>query len=94
MLRSRFTHLTGFGADMDAAVRDLIGIMSKPPQQSIVIRLLEPSDVEPMAAAFRQLGWESNKPASQYKRYLDEQETGARTVLLLLTRRVSWVISL
>ena len=52
------------------------------PLQSTEIRLLRADDVEPIAAAFRQLGWESNKPLSQYKRYLAEQETGDRTVFV------------
>lgn len=42
------------------------------------IRLLEARDIQPIAAAFRILGW--NKPAAQYERYLAEQEEKQRTV--------------
>ncbi len=44
------------------------------------IRLLEPEDPEPISAAFTEIGWE--KPASQYERYLKEQASGKRTVLV------------
>ena len=44
------------------------------------IRLLEPNDIEPIATAFRNIGW--NKPASLYQRYLSEQQAGTRTVLV------------
>ncbi len=44
------------------------------------IRLLEAQDITPIADAFRELGW--NKPASQYQRYLEEQQRGERTVLV------------
>ena len=47
------------------------------------IRLLEQGDIAPIARAFAKLGW--NKPASQYKRYLAEQENGQRTVLVALS---------
>lgn len=43
-----------------------------------VIRLLQSTDIPEIAAAFQQLGW--NKPASQYERYLMEQEQKARIV--------------
>ncbi|RPJ22224.1 MAG: N-acetyltransferase [Chloroflexi bacterium] len=43
-----------------------------------VIRLLQSADISEIAAAFRQLGW--NKPASQYERYLLEQEQKVREV--------------
>ncbi|HSL44035.1 MAG TPA: GNAT family N-acetyltransferase [Anaerolineales bacterium] len=43
-----------------------------------MIRLLEIQDTPEIAAAFQQLGW--NKPASQYERYLVEQELGTRNV--------------
>lgn len=48
----------------------------------LMIRLLEASDVAPIAAAFAAIGW--NKPASQYERYLEEQAAGVRTVLVAL----------
>jgi GNAT superfamily N-acetyltransferase len=44
------------------------------------IRLLQKGDIEEIAAAFHALGW--NKPASQYERYLAEQEAGQRTVFV------------
>ena len=44
------------------------------------IRLLEVPDIMPIAESFRELGW--NKPASQYQRYFDEQQSGERTVLV------------
>lgn len=46
----------------------------------LVIRLLTAKDVQPIAAAFAAIGW--NKPASQYERYLAEQERGERMVLV------------
>jgi GNAT superfamily N-acetyltransferase len=45
-----------------------------------VIRTLEAGDVQPIAAAFAAAGW--NKPASQYERYLAEQQRGERVVLV------------
>ena len=44
------------------------------------IRLLAPEDIPIIAAAFAALGW--NKPASQYERYLAEQERGERVALV------------
>jgi GNAT superfamily N-acetyltransferase len=44
-------------------------------------RLLE-EDIEPIANAFKALGW--SKPASQYVRYLTEQGAGQRTVFVAL----------
>ncbi|MBX3012262.1 MAG: GNAT family N-acetyltransferase [Caldilineaceae bacterium] len=46
----------------------------------LTIRLLTAADIEVMAEAFRQLGWD--KPAAQYQQYLTEQEAGQRTVLV------------
>ncbi|MBZ0285722.1 MAG: GNAT family N-acetyltransferase [Anaerolineae bacterium] len=46
----------------------------------LTIRLLTEPDIQPIAAAFAELGW--NKPASQYARYLAEQESGLRTVFV------------
>jgi GNAT superfamily N-acetyltransferase len=48
----------------------------------LAIRLLEAPDIEPIAAAFAAIGW--NKPASQYRRYLTEQQRGERVVLVAL----------
>lgn len=45
---------------------------------NLAIRLLEARDVAPIASAFAALGW--NKPASQYERYLQDQEAGRRVV--------------
>ncbi len=44
----------------------------------MMIRQLEIQDTPEIATAFEQLGW--NKPASQYERYLLEQELGTRNV--------------
>ena len=44
------------------------------------IRLLEHRDIQPIADAFQNLGW--NKPASQYERYLAQQQSGHRTVFV------------
>jgi ribosomal protein S18 acetylase RimI-like enzyme len=46
----------------------------------LTIRPLEPTDITPIAAAFAELGWD--KPVSQYEKYLLEQETGQRVVLV------------
>lgn len=43
-----------------------------------MIRRLKSSDIPEIARAFRELGW--NKPASQYERYLSQQEVGVRNV--------------
>jgi ribosomal protein S18 acetylase RimI-like enzyme len=43
-----------------------------------LIRLLDSQDIPPIAKAFEQLGWD--KPASQYERYLTEQELKIRDV--------------
>ncbi len=48
------------------------------------IRPLEGRDVAPIAAAFRDLGWD--KPRSQYERYLSEQQEGLRSVLVAFVR--------
>jgi len=50
------------------------------------IRLLEDGDIQPMAAAFAELGWD--KPASQYEKYLSEQEAGQRVVLVAFAEDV------
>ena len=42
------------------------------------IRLLERRDIPEIVQAFREIGW--NKPASQYERYLSQQEVGVRNV--------------
>jgi len=46
----------------------------------LIIRTLEPAEIAPIAAAFAELGWD--KPASQYEKYLSEQEAGHRVVLV------------
>ncbi len=46
----------------------------------LTIRLLQQPDIAPIAAAFVQLGW--NKPASLYEKYLSEQDSGQRVVLV------------
>lgn len=46
----------------------------------LCIRLLEAPDIPQIAAAFAALGWD--KPASQYERYLAEQQAGQRTVFV------------
>lgn len=45
------------------------------------IRLLEERDIEQIVSAFREMGWTS-KSASLYERYLSEQHSGERTVLV------------
>ena len=47
---------------------------------NLQIRLLEARQIPIIAEAFTALGWD--KPASQYERYLAEQEAGARPVLV------------
>jgi GNAT superfamily N-acetyltransferase len=49
---------------------------------TLTIRRLQAEDIDPIAAAFKALGW--NKPASQYVRYLAEQDAGQRTVFVAL----------
>jgi GNAT superfamily N-acetyltransferase len=44
------------------------------------IHWLQAADIQPIAAAFAALGWD--KPASQYERYLAEQQAGKRVVLV------------
>ncbi len=46
----------------------------------VKIENLTAAHIAPIAAAFAKLGW--NKPASQYERYLDEQNRGLRAVLV------------
>jgi GNAT superfamily N-acetyltransferase len=46
----------------------------------LTIHLLQPSDIIPIAAAFAELGWD--KPASQYEKYLSEQKSGQRVILV------------
>ena len=50
------------------------------------IRLLEARDIQPIATAFAKLGW--HKPVSQYQRYLAEQESGQRLVLVAFIKDV------
>jgi GNAT superfamily N-acetyltransferase len=49
----------------------------------ILIRPLQKDDVQPIARAFAELGW--NKPASQYEAYLAEQNSGQRLVLVAMS---------
>ena len=49
---------------------------------NLTIRPLQAQDIQPIADAFTQIGW--NKPASQYERYLAEQTSGQRDVLVAL----------
>jgi len=46
----------------------------------VEIQLLRSQDIQPIAAAFGKLGWD--KPESQYERYLAEQISGQRLVLV------------
>ena len=55
---------------------------AQPSSPALTIRLLQRADIEIIANAFTAIGW--NKPASQYARYLAEQEAGARVVLVAL----------
>ncbi len=52
----------------------------------LFLRALESRDVAPIAAAFAALGWD--KPASQYERYLQDQEAGRRVVLVAFVNDV------
>jgi GNAT superfamily N-acetyltransferase len=47
---------------------------------NVKIRLLQEEDIEPIATAFQNIGW--NKPPSQYRGYLLEQQEGGRMVLV------------
>jgi len=47
---------------------------------NLTIRPLESRDVPPISAAFKALGWD--KPRSQYERYLSQQRSGTRAVLV------------
>ena len=53
---------------------------------NLTIRPLQAQDIQPIADAFTQIGW--NKPASQYERYLAEQTSGQRDVLVALVDNV------
>ena len=55
------------------------------PEKSLEIRLLEERDIQPIASAFRGIGW-SNKRLTLYQCYLSEQDDGRRTVLVALAR--------
>ncbi len=46
----------------------------------VKIRLFEETDIQVIAAAFAELGWD--KPAAQYQRYLMEQQADLRVVLI------------
>jgi len=51
----------------------------------LVIRLLEDRDIPQIARAFAEIGW--NKPASQYERYLLEQQSKTRLVFVALVKK-------
>ena len=51
----------------------------------LTIRTLEEPDIEPIVAAFHDLGWDKRR--SQYEIYLSEQGVGARTVLVAFAGR-------
>jgi GNAT superfamily N-acetyltransferase len=53
---------------------------------SILIRNITGGDCEPIEAAFARIGW--TKPASLFRRYLTEQGTGSRIVLLAVAGNV------
>jgi GNAT superfamily N-acetyltransferase len=50
--------------------------------ETVQIRLLEETDPPSIAAAFKNVGW--NKPETQYRRYLHEQEAGTRTCFVAI----------
>ena len=52
----------------------------------VEIRLLTVQDIQPIVVTFAKLGW--NKPASQYERYLAEQKSGRRSVLVATLKEV------
>lgn len=48
--------------------------------ESVELRPLKASDANVISGAFRAIGW--NKPASQYVRYLTEQDHGKRVIIV------------
>jgi len=50
----------------------------------LIIRLFEARDIPQIAKAFDEIGW--NKPASQYERYLLEQQSKTRVVFVALVK--------
>lgn len=46
----------------------------------ISLHLLQKNHIQPLVTAFAQIGWD--KPASQFQRYLAEQDAGERVVLV------------
>jgi GNAT superfamily N-acetyltransferase len=52
----------------------------------VAIHKLRETDIQPIAAAFAELGWD--KPAAQYRRYLVEQQAGLRVVLVATVDQV------
>lgn len=50
------------------------------PVHSLTLHPLRQEDIDEIAAAFAQIGW--NKPAAQFERYLDQQERGERSVIV------------
>src|SRR5438552_2058169 len=77
---SRIRPFDGVGRARKGATRAIPGRGIGRKIMDVQIRLLEGEDIEPISAAFAAIGW--NKPASQYARYLAEQEAGQRTVLV------------
>lgn len=55
-------------------------------EEGILIRQLKDRDIEVMSAAFAGIGWD--KPVSLFQRYLDEQESGLRVVLIAMEAEV------
>src|SRR5262249_12369368 len=55
-------------------------------KSDLEIRLLQAQDVEPITRAFQAINW--NKPVSQYRRYLVEQEEGRGIILVPFHTRV------
>jgi ribosomal protein S18 acetylase RimI-like enzyme len=51
----------------------------------VAIHLLKEADIQLIAAAFAELGWD--KPVSQYERYIAEQKAGKRVVLVAKTNK-------
>lgn len=50
----------------------------KPVDNKIDIKPLNENDIEPIVAAFKELGW--NKPSSQFYKYLSEQDNNERCI--------------
>jgi GNAT superfamily N-acetyltransferase len=55
-------------------------------ESPVEIRFLQGPDIDPIAAAFRAVGW--NKPAAGFQQYLSEQEKDHRLVLIAFSGEV------